>query len=55
MSAITLVINGAVLTGEMRSISTHTHGDGTQSIDISFAPDSADDTVRAIESMRVDR
>lgn len=51
----TLWINGVVLTGEVRSISTHTHGDGTQSIDISFVPDNAADTVRVIESMRVDR
>lgn len=51
----TLWINGVVLTGEVRSISTHTHGDGTQSIEFSFRPDSADDTVRVIESMRVDR
>lgn len=51
----TLLVNNVVLTGEVRSISTHTHGDGTQSIDISFVPDEADDTVRVIESMRVDR
>ncbi|RIT64001.1 hypothetical protein D2E95_01300 [Mycobacteroides abscessus] len=51
----TLWINGVVLTGEVRSISTHTHGDGTQSIEFSFRPDSADDTVRVIESMRVDQ
>lgn len=51
----TLWINGVVLTGEVRSISTHTHGDGTQSIDISFVPDNAADTVRVIESMRVDQ
>jgi len=51
----TLLVNGVYLTGDVRSISTHTHGDGTQSIDISFVPDSADDTVCAIESMRVDR
>lgn len=51
----TLLVNGIAMTGEVRSISTHTHGDGTQSIDISFVPDSADDTVRVIESMRVDR
>lgn len=51
----TLLVNEVALTGEVRSISTHTHGDGTQSIDISFVPDNADDTVRAIESMRVDR
>ncbi|WP_078344580.1 hypothetical protein [Mycobacteroides chelonae] len=51
----TLWVNGVIMTGEVRSISTHTHGDGTQSIDISFVPDSADDTVRAIESMRVDQ
>ncbi|EIT89480.1 hypothetical protein [Mycobacteroides abscessus] len=51
----TLWINGVVLTGEVQSISTHTHGDGTQSIEFSFRPDSADDTVRVIESMRVDR
>lgn len=51
----TLCINGVVLTGEVRSISTHTHGDGTQSIEVSFTPDNADDTVRVIESMRVDR
>ena len=50
----TLLVNEVALTGEVRSISTHTHGDGTQSIDISFVPDNADDTVRAIESMRVD-
>ncbi|SIJ98707.1 hypothetical protein [Mycobacteroides abscessus] len=51
----TLWINGVVLTGEVRSISTHTHGDGTQSIDISFVPDNAADTVRVIESMGVDQ
>lgn len=51
----TLWINGVVLTGEVRSISTHTHSDGTQSIEFSFRPDSADDTVRVIESMRVDQ
>lgn len=51
----TLLVNNVVLTGEVRSISTHTHGDGTQSIEFSFRPDSADDTVRVIESMRVDR
>lgn len=51
----TLLVNGIAMTGEVRSISTHTHSDGTQSIDISFTPDNADDTVRVIESMRVDR
>lgn len=51
----TLWINGVVLTGEVRSISTHTHSDGTQSIEFSFRPDRADDTVRVIESMRVDQ
>ncbi|SIA70148.1 hypothetical protein [Mycobacteroides abscessus] len=51
----TLWINGVVLTGEVRSISTHTHGNGTQSIDISFVPDNAADTIRVIESMGVDQ
>lgn len=51
----TLTVNGVTVTGEVQSISAHTYGDGSQSIEISFRPDSADDTVRVIESMRVDR
>ncbi len=51
----TLWVNGETLTGEVRSISTHTHSDGTQSVDISFVPDEAADTVRLIESMGVEK
>lgn len=51
----TLTVNGVTVTGEVQSISAHTYGDGSQSIEISFMPDHADDTVRVIESMRVDR
>ncbi len=51
----TLWVNGETMTGEVRSISTHTHSDGTQSIDISFVPDEAADTVRLIGSMGVDQ
>lgn len=51
----TLYVNGVILTGEVQSISAHTYGDGSQSIEISFMPDNADDTVRVIESMRVDQ
>lgn len=51
----TLTVNGVTVTGEVQSISAHTYGDGSQSIEISFMPDNADDTVRVIESMRVDR
>lgn len=50
-----LLVNGVTLTGEVRSVSTHTHGDGSQSIDISFVPDESADTVRLIESMGVDQ
>ena len=51
----TLWVNGETLTGEVRSISTHTHSDGSQSVDISFVPDEAADTVRLIESMGVEK
>ncbi|WP_235659716.1 hypothetical protein [Mycobacteroides abscessus] len=51
----TLTVNGVTVTGEVQSISAHAWGDGSQSIEISFMPDDADDTVRVIESMRVDR